>query len=103
MGDRDEIGVSTGEAREAGASAATLADLYEVVDLDFRAVIGAVTDAVVEPAVQQGVAMFCEAYVDDLVRLRAHLRAVGQGADDAAHVAAETDRANAERFARRAV
>lgn len=103
MGDRDEIGVSTGEAREAAASAATLADLYEVIDLDFRAVITGVTDAVVEPAVQHGVATFCETHVDDLVRLRAHIREIGQGADAAAHVAAQTDRGNAERFAQRAV
>jgi len=74
MGDRDEIGVSTGEAARAAVNAATAAEQYEVIDLDFRSVITGVSDAVVEPPVVTGVSMFCETHGYDLVRLRAHMQ-----------------------------
>ncbi len=98
MSDRDEIGVSTGEAAQAAVDAASAAEQYEVIDLDFRAVIAGVSDAVVEPPVVTGVSMFCEDRVYDLVRLWAHMRNVGESAGAGGQAAAETDRGNAERF-----
>ncbi len=103
MGERTEVGVSTGEASRAAVSAVTIADQYEVIDLSFRAVIADVADAVVEPVVAEGVSAFCDTHVDELVRLRAHMLGISQGADEASRAAAETDRGNAERFADRAV
>ncbi|MDQ3733490.1 MAG: hypothetical protein M3400_05730 [Actinomycetota bacterium] len=103
MGDRDEIGVSTGEASQTAVTAAALADQYNVIDLDFRAAIAGVIDAVVEPAVAAGVSEFCQAHVYDLVRLREHMRGIGQATDEAGRAAAEADRGNAERLAPRAV
>ncbi len=98
MSDRDEIGVSTGEAAQAAVDAASAAEQYGAVDLDFRAVIAGVSDAVVEPPVVTGVSMFCEEHVYDLVRLRAHMQDVGSSAAAGGLAAAETDRGNAERF-----
>jgi len=95
----DEIGVSTGEAAQAAVNAATAAQQYEVIDLDFRAVIAGTSDAVVEPAVVTGVSVFCDQYVYDLIRLRAHMQDIGNGAARGGQAAAETDRGNAERFA----
>jgi len=98
MGDEGAIGVSTGEAAQAAGNAATAAEQYEVIDLDFRAVIAGISDAVVEPPVVSGVSVFCDQHVYDLVRLRAHMRDVSNGAAQGAQAAAETDRGNAERF-----
>ncbi len=98
MGDQDQIGVSTGEAAQAAVNAATAAEQYETIDLDFRSAITGVSDAVVEPPVMAGVSMFCEQHVYDLVRLRAHMQDVGTGAAAGGQAAGETDRGNAERF-----
>ncbi|MBA3369597.1 MAG: hypothetical protein H0T99_13185 [Geodermatophilaceae bacterium] len=98
MGDRDAIGVSTGEAAQAAVNAASAAQQYEVIDLEFRSVIAGVSAAVVEPPVVTGVSMFCEQHVYDLVRLRAHMQDVGTGAAAGGQAAGETDRGNAERF-----
>ncbi len=98
MGDRDEIGVSTGEAARAAVNAATAAEQYEVIDLDFRSVITGVSDAVVEPPVVTGVSMFCETHGYDLVRLRAHMQDVGASAAAGGQAGGRTDRGNAERF-----
>lgn len=103
MGDRDQIGVSTGEASHAAVSATSIADQYAVIDLEFRAVIDEVRDAVVEPIVAEGVSAFCEAHLADLIRLRAHMQGLSETADEAVRAAAATDRGNAERFADRAV
>lgn len=97
MGD-EEIGVSTGEAEQAAANAATVAEQYEVIDLDFRAVIAGTADAVVESPVVSGVSAFCEQHVYDLVRLRAHMRGVSNSSAQGGRGAAETDRGNATRF-----
>lgn len=98
MGDEGEIGVSTGEAGTAAVNAATAAEQYEVIDLDFRAVIAATSNAVVEPAVVTGVSAFCDQHVYDLVRLRALMRDLSNSAGQGAAAATETDRGNAERF-----
>ncbi len=98
MGDRDEIGVSTGEAAQAAVNAATAAEQYEVIDLDFRSVITGVSDAVVEPPVVTGVLMFCAEHVYDLVRLRVHMQDIGASTAAGGQAAARTDRGNAERF-----
>ncbi len=103
MGDLDGIGVSTGEAAHAAVTAATAAEQYAVIDLDFRAVIAGVADAVVEPPVAGGVSMFCERHVYDLVRLRAHMQDIAVSTDEAGGPATRTDRHNAERFASRAL
>jgi len=99
MGDEDQIGLSTGEAAQAAGNAATASEQYERIDLDFRAAITGVSDAVVEPPVVTGVSMFCEQRVYDLVRLRAHMQDLGASAGAGGQAAAETDRGNAERFA----
>lgn len=98
MGDEDGIGVSTGEAATAAVNAATAAEQYETIDLDFRAVIAATSDAVVEPAVKSGVSAFCDQHVYDLVRLRAHLSDLANSAREGGQAATDTDRGNAERF-----
>lgn len=99
MGDEDEIGVSTSEAAQAAIDAATAAEQYEVIDLDFRAVVAGVSDAVVEAPVVSGVSKFSEQHVYDLVRLRAHMQDVGDSAGQGGQAAADTDRGNAERLA----
>jgi len=98
MGNEDQIGVSTGEATQAAGNAATAAEQYERIDLDFRATIMGVSDAVVEPPVVTGASLFCEEHVYDLVRLRAHMQALGENAVAGGRAAGETDRGNAERF-----
>lgn len=98
MGAESAIGVSTGEAAQAAVNAATAAQQYESIDLDFRAVIAATSDAVVEPAVASGVSQFCDDHVYDLIRLRAHMSNLGDSAAQGGRAAAETDRGNAERF-----
>lgn len=99
MGDETQIGVSTGEAAQAAVNAATAAEQYEIIDLDFRAVVAGVSDAVVEPPLVAGVSMFCDQHVHDLVRLRAHMQDIGDSAGRGGQAAADTDRGNAERFA----
>lgn len=98
MGDQEQIGVSTGEAAHAAVNAATAAEQYEAIDLDFRSVITGVSDAVVEPPVVAGVSMFCEQHVYDLIRLRSHMQDIGESAARGGQAAGETDRGNAERF-----
>jgi len=98
MGDESPIGVSTGEAAKAAVNAASAAQQYESIDLDFRAVIAATSEAVVEPAMVAGVSEFCDEHVYDLVRLRAHMSSIGTSAEEAGQAAAQTDRGNAERF-----
>lgn len=99
MSDDDGIGVATGEAAQAAADAGTAAEQYEVIDLDFRAVIAAASDAVGEPAVVTGLSAFCDQHVYDLVRLRAHMSNLSDSAGQGGQAAAETDRGNTERFA----
>lgn len=98
MGDRTQIGVSTGEAAQAAANAATAAEQYETIDLDFRSVITGVSDAVVELPVVAGVSLFCDQHVYDLIRLRAHMNDLGESAGRGGQAAAQTDRGNADRF-----
>lgn len=98
MGCPDGIGVSTGVAADAAVTAATAAEQYEVIDLDFRAVSAGVADVVVEAPVIDGISAFCERHVPDLARLRAHMQSVAESTDLAGRAATETDRGNAERF-----
>lgn len=98
MGDQGQIGVSTGEAANAAVNAATAAEQYEAIDLDFRSVIAGVSEAVAEPPVVAGVSLFCDQHVYDLVRLRAHMQELGRSATAGGQAASETDRGNAARF-----
>lgn len=99
MGDLDEIGVSTGAAERAAATAGDAADLYDQIDVDFRAVIHTVGEAVVEAPVTAGTSMFGEQRSYDLVRLREHMCGVSGAAGQAGQAASATDRGNAERYA----
>lgn len=103
MGDESLIGVSTGAAAQAAVNAASVAEHYESIDLDFRAVITATSEAVVEAEVVAGVSEFCDEHVHDLVRLRAHMSSIGTSAEAAGQAATQTDRGNVERFFPRAI
>jgi len=94
----DEVGVSTNEAAQAAVSAATVAEQYEVIDFEFRSVIADVSGVVVEPPVVDGVLMFGEEHLINLVALRSHMQGVSDGAAAGGQAAAETDRGNSERF-----